>query len=56
MQYITKVIKLSLSGGQLVVKVGGGYFEILEYLDRKGLLRPDQKKVLITSESHEIGE
>lgn len=55
--YLTKVIKLGLSGGQLVVKVGGGYFEFLEYLDRKGILMaPFQKKVLITSESHEIGE
>lgn len=56
-QYLTKVIKLGLSGGQLVVKVGGGYFEFLEYLDRKGiLLAPYQKNVMITSESHEIGE
>ena len=56
-QYLTKVIKLGLSGGQLVVKVGGGYFEFLEYLDRKGvLLAPYQKKVLITSETQEIGE
>ena len=56
MQYITKVIKLSLSGGQLVVKVGGGYFEFLEFLDRKGILRPHKEKVMMTSESHEIGE
>ena len=56
-QYLTKVIKLGLSGGQLVVKVGGGYFEFLEYLDRKGvLLAPYQKKILITSETQEIGE
>ena len=40
-----------------MVKVGGGYFEFLEYLDRKGvLLTPYQKKVLITSETQEIGE
>ena len=54
---MTKIIKLGLSGGQLVVKVGGGYFEFLEYLDRKGvLLAPYQKKILITSETQEIGE
>lgn len=35
---ITKVIRLSLSGGKLVVNVGGGYFDFLEYLDRKGVL------------------
>ena len=35
-----KVIKLGLSGGILMVNVGGGYFDFLEYLDRKGLLMP----------------
>lgn len=37
-QLITKVVKLGLSGGLLVAKVGGGYFDFLEYLDRKGVL------------------
>ena len=25
----------------IVVKVGGGFFDFLEFLDRKGLLTPD---------------
>jgi len=33
-----KLVKLGLSGGALVVHVGGGYFDFLEFLDRKGLL------------------
>jgi hypothetical protein len=32
------VIKLGLSGGMLVTNVGGGYYDFLEYLDRKGVL------------------
>lgn len=35
---LVKTIKLGLSGGMLVVNVGGGYFDFLEYLDRKGVL------------------
>ena len=34
-----KVFKLGLSGGALVVHVGGGYFDLLEFLDRKGMLK-----------------
>ena len=36
--YIAKIVKLGLSGGMLVTKVGGGYYDFLEYLDRKGVL------------------
>ena len=43
-QFITKVVKLGLSGGILVAKVGGGYFDFLEYLDRKGVLMPQEVK------------
>lgn len=35
---MVKVVKLNLSGGLLMVNVGGGYFDFLEYLDRKGVL------------------
>jgi hypothetical protein len=39
-----KVLKLGLSGGALVVHVGGGYLNFLEFLDRKGMLSfPDSR-------------
>jgi hypothetical protein len=36
------IIKLGLSGGSLVVKVGGGSMDFLEYLERKGVLVSNQ--------------
>lgn len=35
---ISRLIKLGLSGNALMIRQGGGYFDFLEYLDRKGFL------------------
>ena len=36
-----RILKLGLSGSSLVVRQGGGYYDFLEYLDRKGFLSKD---------------
>jgi len=36
---MTQKVKLSLSGGQLMVQTGGGYKQLLEYFDDKGFFQ-----------------
>ncbi|CDW81579.1 UNKNOWN [Stylonychia lemnae] len=37
-QIKTKLLKFGLSGNTLMVRLGGGYIDLLEYLDRQGFL------------------